>query len=150
MSNEDKPSEPPSGYDIYQFRKANPTLSWEEVGTHYGEPWPTVKSREYRYRRLHKLPGLAVNQNKRYEDDKLPEWEGGHKHQVKFTDKGFRAEAYSTSDRIKSLDQLLSACDADLSKWRVARHIINVWEMGRKKKVVDLTWNNGVASKSYI
>ena len=57
---------------------------------------------------------------------------------------GLRAEAYSISNRINTLEKLVAACKADLDKWFVARYIANVWESGRKKKVVDLTWNDGV------
>jgi len=145
MSEVDKSLKLASGDDIYAFRKEHPALSWVDVGAHYNEPWTTVKSREYRYRKGVGLPGLAVNQSKRHiNDDELPNWEGGKKHRVTFTDKGFKAEIYSESDRIKNLDDLLASSNTDLTKWKVARHIINVWEGGRKKKVVDLTWNNGV------
>jgi hypothetical protein len=144
MSNKDKPSKPPSGEDIYIFRKTFPELSWKDVGIHYGEPLKTVKNREFRYRKKQGLPGLAVNQSKRFIDDISDKPKIGGKHKLKFTEKGFKAEIYSESDRIRSLDELLSASNTDLGKWKVARHIINVWEGGRKKKVVDLTWNNGV------
>ena len=124
-------SKKPSGEEIYKFRKAHPKLTWKDVGIHFNEPWATVKDREFHYRKRKNIPGLAVNQNKRVSDNTPPEWEGGRKHKVRFTDKGFSAEAYSESDRIKSLPELLTACKADLSKWRISRHEINVWEGGR-------------------
>ena len=144
MSNEDKPLKLASGEDIYNFRKDHPELTWKDIGTHYGEPWPTIKDREFKHRKKHGLSGLSVNQSKRLTDDVPPEWKGGRKHRLNFTEKGFKAEVYSESDRIKSLDDLLSASNTDLGKWKVTRHTINVWEGGRKKKAVDLTWNNGV------
>ena len=140
MSNKDKSSKKPSGKDVYNFRKKNPNLTWREIGVHYGEPWATIKSREYRYRNNANVSRLGYK-------DSEPEMDIPPKkitHKVNFTEKGHKAEAYSVSGRIKTLDQLLSACNVDMTKWRVARHIINVWESGRKKKVVDLTWNQGV------
>lgn len=76
------------------------------------------------------------------DDDGLPK---SSEESVRFKITGNTAEASSTSKRIKTLDQLLEACDADLQLWRVDRHVVNVWEMGRKKKVVDLKWNDGRA-----
>lgn len=137
MSNKDEPQKP-SGEEIYEFRKKNPKLSWKEVGVHYREPWPSVKTREYRYRKLNDIL------QSEFEIDTPPKKADGRKQKLKFIEKGFKAEVYSESDRIKCLDDLLSASNTDLSKWKVARHIINVWEGGRKKKVVDLSWNNGV------
>lgn len=59
---------------------------------------------------------------------------------------GRGATASSNSSKIKSLEDLLKACNADLSMWRVKHHIVNVWEMGRKHKVVDLSWKRGTAT----
>jgi hypothetical protein len=142
MPNSDKPAKPPSGEDIYNFRKFQPDLTWKEIGVHYGEPWLTVKNREYKHRKKLRLSKLETTKKQR--DLYGLARKGGQKHKLKFTEKGFKAEIYSESDRIKSLDELLSASNTDLTKWKVARHIINVWEGGRKRKVVDLTWNNGV------
>jgi len=137
MSNEDKPLKSPSGEDVYNFRKKHPNFSWKDIASHYGHSLKTVKNREFRYRKKNGLYGKPL-------DDVPPEFKGSRKHKLNFTQKGFKAEIYSESDRIKSLNDLLSASNTDLSKWKVARHTINVWEGGRKKKVVDLTWNDGV------
>lgn len=136
------PKSKPTGEEIYNFRKENQELTWKEIGSHYGEPWETLKSREYRYSKKTNASNPKINSDSSYEESPPK----SRRHKVNFTDKGFTAELYSESDRIKSLDQLLDACEADLSKWRVARHTVNVWEGGRKKKVIDLTFNNGVMS----
>ena len=38
----------------------------------------------------------------------------------------------SRSRRIKTLDQLIEACDIDLEVWNIERHVINKWEVGAK------------------
>lgn len=133
-------SNKPTGEDIYEFRKEDPNLSWAEVGEHYGEPASTLRKREWRYRSKNSIPPLKKH---RVESDDVPP--KGRKHKVRFMDKGYSAEAYSESDRIRSLDELIVASGTDLSKWQVKRYVVNVWESGRKKKLVDLEWHNGVA-----
>lgn len=34
--------------------------------------------------------------------------------------------------RIRTLEQLIAACEVDLNRWRVKRHVVNKWEMGYK------------------
>jgi hypothetical protein len=142
MSEEGKLSKKPSGEEIYSYRLDNLYLPWKEIAAYYKEPAETLRKREYRYRRDNDLPTPVDNLDFLKSEDKLPT--SGREHKVKFTDKGFKAEAYSRSSRIKTLDQLLASSGTDLTKWRVTRHVINVWEGGRKKKIVDLTWTNGV------
>ena len=127
----------PTGSEVYEFKKNNPNLSWPDIEEHYGEKLEALRSRERYYRKKAGIPPLYTPV---YEEEKPPK----DTHKVKFTDKGFSAEAYSTSNRIDTLEKLLDACKADLNKWQVIRYVANVWEMGRKKKVVDLTWNDGV------
>src|SRR3972149_2409386 len=38
----------------------------------------------------------------------------------------------SRSRRIRTLDQLIEACDIDLDIWNIERHVINKWEVGAK------------------
>lgn len=38
-----------------------------------------------------------------------------------------RTLAVEASETIRTLDQLLKACDVDLTKWRVVRHTVNTW-----------------------
>lgn len=137
------PSMKPTGSEVYDFKKNNPNLTWIDVGEHYGEKPEALRSRERKYRKKTGLPPI-VHKSKRANEDKPDKPPHKNTHRVKFTDKGFSAEAYSISDRITTLDQLVDACKADLNKWFVARFVANVWESGRKKKVVDLTWNDGV------
>lgn len=140
MSEPDKPT----GEEIYEFKKTHPEMSWPKVGEHFGENYEALRKRERIWRRNHNVLPLGDIRPSREMKDPTPAIVPKPTHKVKFQENGNRAELYSVSHRIKSLDQLLKACDADLSKWRVCRHTVNVWEMGRKKKVVDLTWNNGV------
>jgi hypothetical protein len=59
--------------------------------------------------------------------------------------RGDGATASSNSKKIKTLEALLEACKADMSVWRVKHHIVNVFEMGRKHKIVDISWKDGRA-----
>lgn len=129
-----------TGKEIYEFRKANQDLTWDDISENFRELKNSLKLREFRYRKKANLPPPGVG--KKLINTIVPENIGTHS--VKFTDSGFAANATSVSKRIKSLDQLLEAAKVDLTKWMVTRHEINVWEMGRKKKLVDLSWNNGV------
>jgi hypothetical protein len=135
------PLKKPTGEEIYEFRKKDLSLTWAEVGEFYAEPPATLRKRELRYRKKNHIPPLPGKKKPATKDPDLPP--GKDTHKVKFTDRGFSATAYSTSSRISSLDGLLEACNADLSKWQVSRHLVNVWEGGRKKKIVDLTWTDG-------
>lgn len=136
MSKKDKPT----GEEIYEFKKNNPELSWPDLGKHYGENSEALRKRERIFRKNNNVPPLGT----RHYKEKVSRPPKGDTHNVKFTDKGYRAELNSISKRIKSLDQLMNASDVDLSKWKVSRYVINVWEGGRKKKIVDLRWNDGV------
>jgi len=42
------------------------------------------------------------------------------------------ASAETKSTRIKTLEQLLEACEVDLDVWRVDHHVLNKWETGMK------------------
>ena len=134
------PLKKPTGEEIYEFRKKNSKFTWLDVSKHYGETTSILTKREQRYRYKKDIPALGAIRAEPNDDTPPPM----DTHKVKFTDKGFAANAYSISNRITSLDELLDACNADLSKWQVSRHIVNVWESGRKKKIVDLRWNKGV------
>jgi len=43
--------------------------------------------------------------------------------------------AESNNARIKTLEDLIKACDIDLNVWEVERHVINKWEVGAKGNV---------------
>lgn len=130
----------PSGEEIYEYKKKHPELSWSDLGGYYGQHPEAIRKRERTYRKQNNLPPIGSRAERR-----LP---GQPKkvdvHKVNFVDKGNRAEAYSVSRRIRTLDELLAACKVDLKKWKVSRYMANVWEGGRKKKVIDLTWTEGV------
>lgn len=50
--------------------------------------------------------------------------------------------------RIKTLEDLIEACDIDTTIWEVTTWEANKWEVGRKDKTVNLTWNAGAADGS--
>ncbi len=52
--------------------------------------------------------------------------------QATFEARGESAQAWSVSDRITTLDQLLAACAVDLSRWRVERYVINKYDQAAK------------------
>lgn len=133
----------PSGKDIYEFRENNPDLNWSDVVDYYDEPYYTLRGRERKYRREENKP-LIGNRTPKKPINKDPDLPPKTTHKIVFRDDGQKATVYSVSNRIKSLEELIAASGANLEKWRPTRYIVNVWEMGRKKKYVDLTWNNGV------
>jgi len=135
-----------SGQEIYEYKIDHPELSWLDVANNFELTKGGARKRARTYYKGNNLPPPyeVVNGNKEERQERRETPPLPNTHQVQFKDHGHKAEAYSTSDRIKSLDQLLAACDADISKWNVTRYVVNVWEMGRKKKYVDLTWNSGV------
>jgi hypothetical protein len=49
------------------------------------------------------------------------------------------------STRIHTLDELLEYCKVDLQIWEVERFIVNKWELGRKDRQVNLSYNDGKA-----
>lgn len=134
------PLKQPTGAEVYEFKKSNPSLSWPDLSEHYGISVSTLRTRSRSHRKKHGLS--PIGRQSQTDKDERPSETPTHK--IKFTEERFAASAYSVSDRIKTLDQLLAACDADLTKWRVKKYMVNVWEMGRKKKVADIEWNDGV------
>ena len=56
------------------------------------------------------------------------------------------ASASCTSERIRTLDGLLEACEVDLGVWRVNDWGVKKWEVGAKIKYGDLAWEGGKAT----
>lgn len=54
------------------------------------------------------------------------------------------AYAYSNSTQIKTLDELIEACGADMEKWHVKHWLANAWGMGRKNEKISMSWVDGV------
>jgi hypothetical protein len=63
---------------------------------------------------------------------------------VEMNDKGNQREYISNGSRIKTLEQLIEACEIDLDSWIIERHIINKWEVGAKVTEKDLEWKDGI------
>lgn len=51
---------------------------------------------------------------------------------------------FVTNKRIKTLAQLLAACEVDANEWEVITFEVNKWEVGRKDKSLDWNVNKGV------
>lgn len=47
---------------------------------------------------------------------------------------------------IRTLEQLIKACDVDVKEWQVDRFVVNKWEVGRKAKSIAMTYSDGVAN----
>jgi len=134
------PIKTPMGDEIYSYRKDHPEATWADTAKHFGLSKSTLKFRESFYRNENDIPPLG--RRRRIKTKGVPEKTPAER--ISFTEKAHSAELYSVSKRIKTLEELIAASQADLSKWQVVRYTINVWEGGRKKKIVDLTWTNGV------
>lgn len=66
-----------------------------------------------------------------------------------FSQSGDNAEITKTVyKRIKTLDDLIEACEIDLTTWEIISWECNKWEVGRKEKSVDLSWHEGVVNGS--
>lgn len=56
----------------------------------------------------------------------------------------------SKTDRIKTLEQLLRACEVDLNKWKVDdKYEVGTWEMGRRGEEKNIKWKNGKIIDGY-
>lgn len=51
---------------------------------------------------------------------------------TKWTEDDEGATAELKAKRIVTLDDLIEACDIDLTKWYIERHVVNKWEVGAK------------------
>lgn len=103
-----------TGEDIaraYDARGPGETL--EDVARRLGENPNTARRKKSQYDRAH---------------------EGGQRppsgERVRFEERDGAAEATSESPRIRTLEQLLAACNVDLDVWQVDRYVVNVWEVG--------------------
>lgn len=74
-------------------------------------------------------------------DDQPPTAKGAH-----MSYKGDVGEVDLVREKPPTLEELLTACHVDTSVWEVERFVVNMWEMGRKDKRVQLEWVNGVAN----
>jgi hypothetical protein len=73
-------------------------------------------------------------------------------HEDKFDAKvsGNTKDVTARSRRIKTLDDLIEACDIDLDQWQVLRHEVNKWEVGAKVAEKVLTWKNGQIEEGHL
>jgi hypothetical protein len=117
--------------------------SWTKIGRELGEDPERVRSAYRRYEGTHSPddePEEKWNKNDDTTSDEPPK--SDHE-QVNFDVYGMGATASSRSTRIKTLEQLIEACDIDLNTWRVDRHIINKWEIARRAEEKDIEYHMG-------
>lgn len=76
-------------------------------------------------------------------DDSLP-----LRKQATMASEGDVGTAESVDVNIRTLDQLLDACQVDLSIWEVERYTVNKWATARKNKRANINWVDGVATGS--
>lgn len=74
-------------------------------------------------------------------EDERPESKGAH-----MSFKGDVGEVDLVDESPRTLEDLLKACRVDTNIWEVEKYVVNKWEMGRKDKVVSLTFVNGVTN----
>lgn len=55
-----------------------------------------------------------------------------------------------TTDRIVTVDQLLTAADVDQEEWAIERYQINKWEGYRKADAKQLTWKGGRIEEGFV
>ncbi len=53
--------------------------------------------------------------------------------------------AEAVTPNIKTLEELLTACNVDLNVWEVERYVVNKWETARKNKSANIRWVGGKA-----
>lgn len=63
---------------------------------------------------------------------------------VTFRENADNAIAISNNPQIRTLDQLIEACNVDLDVWEIKNWIGNAWGMGRKNETKHISWKNGV------
>lgn len=73
----------------------------------------------------------------------LEDDQGGDKNTTTFAECGNYANASRTSRRVITLEDLLDACDVDLSTWKVKEWGAKKWEVGAKIKEGHLEWSDG-------
>ena len=100
-------------------------LTWNEVAKELGAKRERARGAARRYKRNHPDEFL----------DAGADWDTDQVQSEHFTN---RATVESKSPRIKTLDQLLEACEVDLETWRVDHYILNKWEVGAKQKLGHL------------
>lgn len=79
-------------------------------------------------------------------DDDAPE----QPNTAEFNGAGNYAEASSEGDQIRTLQQLIQACDVDLDVWRVKDWTVKAWDGYAKRERVDLTWHRGAIDEGYV
>jgi hypothetical protein len=116
------------------------TMSWEAAAREISTVGPerTVHGCRNRWKRERKKRGTIGGRI--YEEELFLDG----RENAQFTVNGNRGIASSSSKRIKTLSQLIGACEIDLDVWRIERWLANKWEVGAKAEYKDLTWNHGV------
>ena len=67
-----------------------------------------------------------------------------------FVADGDEAKATLVAERVTSLEDLLKTCNIDTDYWEVVQWDCKVWEMGRKSKVSNMSFDGGVVTGSSV
>lgn len=101
--------------------------SWAECGRPFGVSKASARKIVLRWREKQGEP----------EPDVIPD---APAEQITVTDGPEGRTIDSTSsERVKTLDDLLAAAEVDLERWRVDRHVINKWEVAAKNNTGGMT-----------
>jgi len=121
-----------SGEEI-ALHKEEGGLSWSEITRKYGDP----------SRPFHKERERIRSKYRDYRKKRNPH---PQKDFAEFKEDGNYAIAETKSSRIKTLEQLIEACEIDLNIWEIERHLINKWEVGAKAAHKNLKYVDGKAT----
>ena len=132
------------GPEIYRLREAG--VDWSDIYPQFPIPEASQRKIYQQVRDAREQPPEPEEPAASPEEDEPP---AGDEDAYSFRVDGFGATANTQGKRIRSLEQLLDTIrenGGDLDPWRVKQHVVNVWESGRKEKVVDITWEDGLAT----
>lgn len=116
--------------------------TYREIATKLGKSWDAVRNKARREKKnLERENREKVSTKQTKPSPKnLSNFEGLSKQVLES----------STDSRIKSIYQLLQECDVDLDEWIVEKALVNKWEVGAKKEVKSIVFENGKIIEGFI
>ncbi len=66
--------------------------------------------------------------------------------QIRFKENGNEATLKFSSGEPLTAKEAIAVAGVDLKEWRIVDQSVNMWQVGRKNKKVDLTWQSGILS----
>lgn len=112
--------------------------SWEVLGDRYDVSSETLRKRVYRWRddNLESEPPIPDMSS-----------DGLHVHR---DEDGNYMSVSAESKRIKTLDDMIEACEIDLDVWQIERVRYNKWEVGAKSERKNIKWTDGTIVEGFI